>query len=1757
MEPTYQRRIALVLICFVTACLLLWAGRPIAQASTCGYPNGPKTGTMVVDVNEYKSCSSLPGLTPSGEFGAQLSNMPAGSILANGNYGGYCVDLTGSLLDHWSGPIVYTVDFWSSLDPNLPSAVKQVSQGAQTYTIPWDKINYLLNTYPNESWLNLQGAYWDLVHGCTQLPGSLYTCDALRPAPYYFPYGSPYSNVAYGCPGSNPPLVDETRVQFLVNDANANGNGYKPKGGDKIASVGQITNCTPTATCNQYLPYQVIFIPTTCPTCTGSIGDRVWKDLNGNGIQDAGEPGIPNVELTLTGTAANGQPVNVTTKTDANGDYLFKELCASKEGTKYTVTVNETTLPPDVIRTAPRSNDGDDNNPSDSNEPTGTTVTITTDTSSNLTVDFGYVPLCTGSIGNLVWKDIPNGNGVYDSGEPGLSGVNLSLSGTNVYGVPVNLTATTSGTGEYTFQGLCQGHYTVKVDAGIPAGFAPTTSTSSSGNDLIDNDSNNPDGTTVDLLTDKDVNQTVDFGYVPKCQGTIGDFVWKDLNENGTQDSGEPGIEFVKVSLSGTNAYGQLVSMTEITDANGKYLFHGVCAGKYTVTVNPSSVPSGWMVTIPPRSTNGSDGNGNDSNEPNGTIVTMTDDTTNNLDVDFGYIPDCKGSIGDFVWDDNNADGIQNDGETSGIAGVQVLLTGTNGYGQPVNFTATTNNSGYYLFSELCKGNYTVAINAATTVGLSPTLPRSNNGNDGNGADSNEPIGTAVTLNSDTSPNQTVDFGYIIPASLGDRVWLDANNNGIQDGGETGITGWTVTITGPNYSNSATTGADGIYGFSNLAPGSYKVCVTPMTGYTQTYDLVPPLDNCATVLLSSGDNRTDVDFGYYKPATIGDKVWFDSNGDGIQNNGEPGLPGVTVTLYDCLTKTAVATTTTDVNGLYSFTGPAGSYYAIFSAPGYYFTKQYQGTDQGLDSNADINGKTDCITIAPGETNNTIDAGLYKNATIGDFVWNDLNGNGIQDAGEPGISGVTVKLFDCATRTLLATTITDANGKYSFTGAPGSFYVLFTAPVGYTFTTKGLVPGATDDSNADSTGKTDCITVASGETNNTIDAGLFQNATIGDFVWEDKNNNGKQDAGEPGLFGVTIKLYDCATRILLATTTTDANGKYSFSVAPGSYYVVFTALAGYTFTTKGLVPGATDDSNADSTGKTDCITVASGESNNTIDAGAYKPCTGTIGDFVWNDLNQNGKQDAGEAGIVNIPVTITGTDFYGKLVNITVNTSASGLYQFSGLCKGTYTVTVATPSGFTPSPTGQGTLTTDSNGSPAPVPLATDNASDQTIDFGFYIPTNACINVTKTCGTAPSGYPSSVSISCPTPGTGTINFYGTVTNCGTVTLNNVTVVDNVGGVNTTIVTGKFLAPGASLTYSGSYKTSSTSSTDTVIATGTDAITNKPVSKSASATCSITPPTACVTIKKKTNGFDANDPNGSDVPRIIPGGAITWTYEVFNCGATSVPKASVVVTDDQGVKPVYSSGDTNGNGSLDPVETWTYAATGLGVNLSATTCSVKRTSNVCTNGGTETARYGYVNVGTVTIPGATSSDKSSYCNPLSPPPGTLTHGDTATIGYWQNKNGQALIKSLNGGATSKKLANWLASNFPYLYGANAGANNLTGKTNADVAALFIKFFNVTGAKVDAQIMGGALAVYVSNSSLAGNVAAGYGFNVSSTGTAAKTFAVGGYGTAIGLTNNQSYTVLKLLQQANLQKKNGTFNANAFNVIFDGINAAGDII
>ncbi|MDW7733005.1 MAG: SdrD B-like domain-containing protein [Methanolobus sp.] len=225
--------------------------------------------------------------------------------------------------------------------------------------------------------------------------------------------------------------------------------------------------------------------------------------------------------------------------------------------------------------------------------------------------------------------------------------------------------------------------------------------------------------------------------------------------------------------------------------------------------------------------------------------------------------------------------------------------------------------------------------------------------------------------------------------------------------------------------------------------------------------------------------------------------------------------------------------------------------------------------------------------------------------IGDKVWNDLNANGIQDAGEPGIKGVEVKLYKITSygERYLQHAHTDSNGIYKFSVYNNRNYVVkFILPSGYTFSPQDQGTDDKLDSDADiSTGKTAVVKIRNYKDNCTIDAGMYKKASVGNFIWEDLNNNGIQDEGEPGIEGVEVQLYSC-TGAPMGSRYTDINGFYQFSgLMPSEYFLKFVLPAGYGFVPSDAGDDA-EDSDAGVNGHTLCFTLESGECNQTIDAG---------------------------------------------------------------------------------------------------------------------------------------------------------------------------------------------------------------------------------------------------------------------------------------------------------------------------------------------------------------------------------------------------------------------------------------------------------------------------------------------------------------------------------------------------------------------------
>ncbi|MEZ0611789.1 SdrD B-like domain-containing protein [Fibrella sp. WM1] len=1012
---------------------------------------------------------------------------------------------------------------------------------------------------------------------------------------------------------------------------------------------------------------------------SASIGDYAFVDTNKDGIQNTGDTPLPGVVVTLY---QNGSAV-ATTTTDATGLYSFTGLtpgASNSYSVGFTPPANFTTTSP--LSGTDRSLD------SDADPITGRTQSVTLASGeNNTTLDAGYTPLTAG-LGDYVFED-KNLNGTQDAGDVPIPGVVVSLLSNGA----VIRTTTTDGSGLYSFTGLTPGvPYSVSFAA--PVGYQGTVA--NVGADNADSDGNAVTGLTgVYSLTANEFNPTVDMGYYRPA--SLGDYVFNDQNRDGTQNVGEPGIPGVVVTLYQN---GSAVATT-VTDGSGLYSFTGLTPGASNSYSVGFTTPANYTTTMPLSGTDKALDSDADPITGRTQSVTLASGESNTT-LDAGFYLQTAG-LGDYVFEDKNANGIQDAGDVP-IPGVLVSLYES---GSVVR-TTTTDGSGLYSFTGLTPGvPYTVGF--GTPTGYTRTV--ANVGSD-DALDSDAGTNGLTGAYSLTANefNPTVDAGFVRSASLGDYVFQDNDKDGTQSAGDTPIPGVVVTL----YQNGSavattTTDATGLYSFTGLTPGSsnsYSVGFTAPVGYSATTplsgtdkaldsDADPITGRTVAVTLTSGENNTTIDAGYTTTtARLGNYVFYDRNKDGIQDAGDFPLNGVAVTLY--LNGSAVATTATNGDGFYSFIGltPGTSYsYSVgFTTPvNLTATAAQVGGDDALDSDANpVTGLTRTVTLMPDEYNDRLDAGFYATsdrndylASLGDYVFEDVNKNGIQDAGDLPIPGVVVSLFQNGSA--VATTTTDGSGLYSFTGlTPGSsnsYSLRFGKPSGFEATSANVGSNDAIDSDASvSTGRTGSYTLTSGENNPTIDAGFIrQTAGLGDYVFEDKNANGIQDAGDVPIPGVLVSLYESGS--VVRTTTTDGSGLYSFTgLTPGVPYTVgFGTPTGYTRTVANVGSDDALDSDAGTNGLTGAYSLTANEFNPTVDAGFVR--SASIGDYAFVDTNKDGIQNTGDTPLPGVVVTL----YQNGSAVATTTTDATGLYSFTGLTPGSsnsYSVGFTPPANFT-------------------------------------------------------------------------------------------------------------------------------------------------------------------------------------------------------------------------------------------------------------------------------------------------------------------------------------------------------------------------------------------------------------------------------------------------------------------------------------------
>ena len=939
-----------------------------------------------------------------------------------------------------------------------------------------------------------------------------------------------------------------------------------------------------------------------------SVGDYAWVDVNRDGLQTPLEPVLAGVVVTLTDAGGATR----STTTDASGYYWFDDLTP---GAAYTITF---TAPAGYAFTTQTVAGGDPAKDSNADPVTGAwsftapaagvnqVGALVTD---DPTIDAGFVKLnlsLTKALvtagpfyagGSVEFTLTPHNDGPVDA----LAGWSvtdilpsgLTLTGMSGAGYACDLALAKCSADAVLAAGADGAVITVTatIDARFVGGLhnvayvAPAAGETVETNPLVvpstDTDTDSTD-------TDNDAQAPL----VVDSLVSVGDYVWVDVNRDGLQDGGEPVMAGVTVNLLDSTG---TVIRTTTTGSDGYYWFDNLVPGTpYTVQFVK---PAGMAFTTA--------NSGDDTVDSDADVVTGT--------VDF--VAPASGS-------NDTAPGLT-DNPTLDAGVIQLNLslvksltaTGPFYAGSTVTFDLTPHNDG--------------PVDALAGWSVTDILPSGL---------------TLVSMSGSGYDCQVLTATCTAAGILG-----------------AGADGATITVT-------ATVDAAFVGTLHNVA------YVSPAAGETaETNPLVVP-DTTTDTAATGTDNDAQAPLVVDSLVSIGDYVWVDTNRDGLQDSGEAALAGVTVTLYAADGATVLATAVTDANGKYSFVDltPGQHYVVEFSAPGYAFTTANSGND-AADSDADVvTGRVDVTAPASGvngATNPddpTIDAGViqlnlvlaksltatgpfYAGSTVtfaltphNDGPVDALTGWSVTDILPSGLTlvSMTGSGYTCTGATCVAD-----GGLPAGTDGP---VITVTATIDHAFVGT-LHNVAYVSPSAQETTETNPLVVPSTDTNtdttptdNDAQAPLevLSLVSVGDFVWLDVNRDGIQDSTEPVIAGVTVTLTD-ATGAVVATTTTDANGFYSFvDLVPGATYTItFTRPAGYTFTSQTSGTNTAVDSNADlATGAWTFTAPASGKNSATepddptIDAGVVSYQL-----TVTKKLNGTGVRHAGDTVTYTIVV----------------------------------------------------------------------------------------------------------------------------------------------------------------------------------------------------------------------------------------------------------------------------------------------------------------------------------------------------------------------------------------------------------------------------------------------------------------------------------------------------------------------------------------
>ena len=862
-----------------------------------------------------------------------------------------------------------------------------------------------------------------------------------------------------------------------------------------------------------------------------------------------------------------------------------------------------------------------------------------------------------------------NDSSSYTNGEEGFKDITVELLGPDG---AVIATTTTDTDGNYSFTRLPVGDYTVKVTkAGAIANLDQTEDP--------DSTKDNTSGT-VTLNADNPVQENINFGYVKKH--AISGNVYLDQNRDKTKDGGDipqSGITVNLVDASGT------VVATTTTDADGNYSFTGLGDGTYTVQVDKTGPLASTEQTEDPS------GQG-DSRSQAITFTRSDPDVTN---VNFGYAEDY--TISGTVYYDKDRSETLNNGEP-GFDGITVNLLDEAG---ATVATTTTKADGTYSFAKLPAGKYTVKVE------LSDLLKKLEQTEDPDGT--KDHTSGVVQVNHDSPSVQNVNFGYATNYTIKGTIYRDADRSESLEDGEKLYQGVTVDLldNAGNVVATTTTDAHGAYAFTNLEEGTYKVRVRkegPIVDLDQTEDPDATKDNTSgDITLELNDPiKENVNFGYISDNSISGTVYRDDNRSGALNSGESGYPEQTVQLLD-KDGTVIATTKTDANGMYSFDKlPDGTYSVKVVKDGALADNEQTG-----DPDSTLDNASEPITLDEANpTKKDVDFGYVPDYFIKGTIYRDGNRSGALDTDEKLYEGVTVQLRD-ADGTVVATTTTDADGAYSFDKLPAGTYTV-------TVVQDGPIAGLEQTGDPDATKDNSSEPVTLGEDNPSkdhIDFGYVPDYSIHGLVYRDGDRSESHGTDEKGYANQTVELRDKDGKVV-ATTTTDVDGAYSFEKLPaGDYTVTVVKDGALTDLDQTEDPDSTKDSASG-------VISLSNDHRTRTDVNFGYIANNSINGSIYRDGDRDGRKGDTEGRYSGVTVQLL--DENGTVI-ATTTTDKDGTYSFEHLSDGTYSIKVV-KDGVLADADQTGDPDTTLDNASKPITLDENSPTKSDVDFG-YVPNN--------------------------------------------------------------------------------------------------------------------------------------------------------------------------------------------------------------------------------------------------------------------------------------------------------------------------------------------------------------------------------------------------------------------------------------------------